>query len=288
MATDAPAVVETIFEPPPSRQQAPFAPGYPWQFTFTGEDVLEISSWNSAASVKVTVQGRVHQANGEVKPFQHTHTANTDRTIATSVATVPAGDLLNVIAYCESGAPLMGQTFVRVAVRRGAGAAFTRLGALIQGPITATIARAFPGSPLIATVEAEPVWRTIVGTTPSVGGTITETVPTAARWELLSFNAVASAIAGTHVGTVPILILNSPAASIIARMPTSRGFPTDNLTTAQWLPVGIDSIASDFTLFGPLPIGIRLLAGSTIQLSGVPGNYTWGAPVYSVREWLDP
>lgn len=287
MADPALAVTAQILEPSPARSQNLQGEHYPWVFTFTGEDVLELTSWNAAAGVRIVMQGRVYGAPGDVKPFAASHVPATNRSAVTTVHTVPLGELLNLVVYCESGTPLMGQTIVRVAVRRGAGAAFTRLGVLVQGPVTASSARAFPGSEVVSPLDVEPAVRTIVGTLPAVNVGITETVPAGARWELMSIRFTVTGVPNVNIGIQMFLddgtnvffqmtaLYNPATAAAVVDLTWGGGQTTFLQAFSQSL----------ITMCAPT--GLRLLAGSRIRFPGGGPNNQMSAPVYVVREWLD-
>ncbi|MCA1834342.1 MAG: hypothetical protein LC750_16730 [Actinobacteria bacterium] len=288
MADELAGVTEQIFEPSPARIQAGPPTHYPWLFSFTGEDVLEVTSWNSAAGVRLRISGRMHASPDLVIPFSATHTPASDRSAVTSIVTLPPGELLNAIVWAESGAPQAGQTFVRVAVRRGMGAAFERLGVLIQGPVTASAARAFPGSPVQSPLEGEPYLRVISGTTPGAGGDISETVPTGARWEVISlfFVFATSAVVGDRrINVAPLSGgENYAGTSNFSTVPAST---TNSFSFAQNLPSTSDPINSVYQ--GAMMDRFLLLAGATLRVnvSQRKAGDAFSGISYVVREWID-
>lgn len=288
MAGDSGEVSERVFDAAPERAQNPFGEHYPWIFTFFGEDVLEVTSWNSAAGVRLRISGRVHTAPGVVVPFSATHTPNTDRTAATTIVTMPVGELLNAIIWAEAGAPQAGQTFVRVAVRRGAGNAFERLGVIIQGAVTANSARAFPGSAVQAALEVEPYLRTIAGTTPAAGAAISETVPTGVRWELLTFN-YQHATGALAANRTPFMQATSGGQTVFvsAHPNTIPAFAIYSFTWAPNLPSQHDT--NEGISRSPIPARVVLPAAATIFASarGILSSDQLSAVAYTVREWLD-
>jgi len=281
-------VVERILDPNPATAQRPFGEHYPWIYTFTGEDVVEVTSWNSAASVRLRIAGRVHGAPGKIVPFSATHTPATDRTATTTVITMPAGELLNAIVYAETGSPQAGQTFVRVSVRRGQGGAFERLGILIQGQVTANTARSFPGSVIQSPLEVEPYLRTIQGTTPAAGSFVSETVPTGVRWELLTFNYT-HATGNLAANRTPFMQATSPSLTIfISTHPnTIPAFAIYNFTWAPNLPSQHDT--NEGLSRSPIPQRVVLPSASTIFASarGILSSDQFSNVSYTVREWLD-
>lgn len=172
----------------------------PNQFYLTGEDRLRIVSANSLAGVALKAQCRTANIQGETVAHSFDHVPNTDRSTQTTEHVLGTGSVLNVTVFASAGAPQMGHTFVKVELVRGAGVAAIVLGTLLAGYVTRTQALGFPGSPIVPSLQGEPLVRFILGTVPAPGVNISETVPTGARWELLSvrFNLQSSAVAGTR------------------------------------------------------------------------------------------
>lgn len=288
MAEDDAGVTEQVFEPSPERAQAALGEHFPWLFTFFGEDVLEVTSWNSAAGVRLRISGRVHASPGVIVPFSATHVPNTDRSAAMTVITMPIGELLNAIVWAETGSPQAGQTFVRIAVRRGAGAAFERLGVIIQGAVTANAARAFPGSPVQSPLDVEPYLRTIAGTTPAAAAVISETVPTSVRWELLNWNFqfATSALAANRVHYLNALL----AGAIVSSVVHNDTIPGSAIYFCVYAPnlVYLTDRNNGKTQ-SPMPQRLVLTAGAVLSTGaiGMLAGDQFSSITYTVREWLD-
>jgi len=178
----------------------------PGAFLVTGEDNLRINSWNSLAGVVLTITIRFLDTNGEIIPYVYTHTPNTNRTKATTDFPLGVGFPLNVQIVASSGTPVVGQTFVQAQIIRGLGGATQALSTLLQGYVTAVQAVSWPGSPIVSSTATEGVIRSIAGTTPAAAAEISETVPTLARWELISFHFVFSADANVFTRHIKFLI----------------------------------------------------------------------------------
>lgn len=288
MAENDGAVSEQVLDPSPARAQHVAGEFTPWVFSFTGEDVIEVTSWNTVAGVRVTVQGRVRIAPGQTRPFTAAHTPATDRTATITVHSVPPGELLNVVAFCSAGAPIVGQTFVRVAVRRGAGAAFERLGLLIQGPITANVARAWPGSNVVTPTDSEPAPRTIMGTTPAVNTDWSETVPTGARWELIG--AYASLNCGVTGLARSAIFQMFDGTNVIQSANPSKDQTDTILRYYSWAPNLPATVSAGSPVYQqPIAQRVILRAGWVVYTNtvGIGGGDQWSAPNLHVREWFD-
>lgn len=150
------------------------------------DDALLLTSLNSVSSVALSVGGRLVDRTGRLIPFSQSHTPNTDRTAATTAIALGEGWLQQVSVGVGSGSPLYGQTYVRLDITRGGGAGRTVLGTLIEGFVTAVVRQAWPGAVLHGPLERSGALRRLTGTDPAANTEISETVPTGARWRLLS------------------------------------------------------------------------------------------------------
>lgn len=260
----------------------------PNQFYLTGEDALRVVSVNSVTGVLVKVQCRTAnpQADTVAQSFDHVPTA--DRVSRTQDYEIGEGSLLNVTAFVGAGAPLVGQTFVIVQIVRGRGAAAVVLGTILAGYITRTQAIGFPGSPIRTSTEGEPAIRTISGTIPAFGGEVIETVPTGARWELLSLLLLLNTGAAVPARQ-PALLYFASAGGFAISVQTGT-IPASTTTNVTWAAgLGTASPAGLNTLQAPLPQPLPLLAGQQFETFtlNLTGGDQYAGVRYSVREWLE-
>jgi hypothetical protein len=257
-------------------------------YRFDASQNLRVRSWNAATGVVITLAGLAADSEGTVRPFVYTHTPNTDRSAKTEIFVLQACALLSCEVFVSSGTPLRGQTFVRVEIVQGREGAVQPLGVIIQGYVGAGVARAYPGSALEDALAGPGVLRTIAGTDPAANTECSDTVPTGARWRLVSarFPLVTSGVAANRF------------VSIVLDDGTTNFFQSCT-NTAHVASVTISHVFADglgafgttaVTYIGPLPRNPLLLAGWRIrtitQALDVGDNY--GAPEYCVEEWLDP
>lgn len=260
----------------------------PYNFEFTGEDALRLTVHNSQTGVRVAVHWRLANRNGEIVANTHTLAPTSDRVATSSEFTIGEGYLLNATVFASAGAPRRGQTFTRLQVIRGRGAASVVLGTVVQGYVTGNQDRAWPGSPLEGSLHGDGYERAIGGTDPVAGEEVLETVPTGARWELISL-AVEFTTNANVANRYPEFSCNSGGLRV-AHMATNVAIPASTgvlLTWCQGLPV-VSRGAPD-RLQGPLPPGIVFLAGSVFNTStqNKQAGDNYGAPLYLVREWLE-
>lgn len=282
-------MAEQAFVAPPIASAGGRVIASPFQFYTTGEDNLRIVSVNAYVGVRLKIQGRFIDAKGVISASSWDHTPNTDRTKKTDDVPLGVGAVLNLTVFASQGTPLIGQTFVIVQLVRGLGAAAIVLGTLLQGYVTSAQALGWPGSPIVSSTDGEPAVRTIAGTNPAIGVDIIETVPTNARWELLSVQATLNRSAVGAAGEV-VLVLDQTVISfgvIVSHITAGPG--TSNTIT---FGIGLVTFSAPFgtglLINGSLPEN-RLLAGEDfriVRLNPDPAD-TWSGVGYKVREWQE-
>lgn len=260
----------------------------PFQFIASGEDNLRVVSANSLAGVRIAIQGRWYSERGTAEAFAHEHTPASDRSIRTEDFALGPGAVLNAIAYVSNGAPLYGQTFLSVQLVRGRGTSGRVLGTLLQGYVTARNPVAWPGSPLISSLDTEPLPRAIMGTTPAVNTDWGETVPTGARWEIIG--AYASLNAGVTGIARSVILQIGDGANVIQSANPSKDHTDAILRYYSWAPNLPATISSGSPVYQqPMAQRVIMRAGWQLYTNtiGIGGGDQWSAPNLTVREWLD-
>jgi hypothetical protein len=258
-------------------------------FYTTGEDNLRIVSYNSAAGVRLKVIARLLGTDAKPTPDSWDHTPLATRAAAQDDYALSGSTLLNVQVVAVAGAPLIGQTFVILQLIRGLGAAAIVVGTILQGYVTTVQALGWPGSPIQNSLDGTAALRYITGTQPAAGSTFLETVPTGARWRLLSFHAFLTTSAGAG-NRQPILEIRSAAGRYIDS-PQIHVAVAAQSVGYFWTP-GMP-LATDIAALGPgvagLPAPCELTTGCTIQDigTGFLAGDQWSAPIYTVQEYLD-
>jgi len=259
----------------------------PHAWYFDVADALRITSFNAAAGVVLTLEGRFMNEDGQLVPFAITHTPNTDRTSASFTVPMGRGWLLNAQVRASSGTPRRGQCLAIVEVVRGLTSVQTSLGTLIHGFVTDTQRRGWPGSPIEMSTEGPGVLRSITGTDPAANVEISETVPTNARWRVhaIQFTLVTDANAANR----EVALTFDDGTTVFARVPS--GFTHVASTTvvyasAHHLPRF--TLAQDTTKNFPLP-RIDLQGGFRINTVTTARQATdnYGAPQLLVEEWIE-
>lgn len=253
----------------------------------TRDNAVRVTSFNSAAGVSLTIAGQILNDDGRVVPFSFLHVPNTDRTIATSTVRVGEGVLLNAHVFASSGSPRRGQCFVRVQIVQGFSGAVDAIGTVLQGYVTDTAGRAWPGSPIELSTEGRGVIRSITGTDPAAGAEISETVPTNARWQLLAirFTLVTDATVANRRPNLQI----DDGTTELARS-TLQNDATAGATFHYSYQIGVQALAGAGNYFSAHIVSRTYLSGGfriRTATTNLQAGDNFGAPQLLVEEWIE-
>lgn len=262
----------------------------PLQYELDGTDALRIVCANSASGVVVTIAGYRLDEHGVKHPFVHTVTPTTDRAATVEDLALGAGALMNLTAFVSSGTPRVGQTFVVVHLIRGFTGATIVLGTLLSGYVTANQAMAWPGSPLARSTDGRGWIRTV--TVAAVGASVdwTQSVPSGARWRVLSVYAeLTTSVTAADRG--PVLHFEDGATiQPFASIPPETGYPASQTWRICWAPT-----LSELNQTGlrrathPIPSDLILEAGDFVetQTISLQAGDQWQGMKLKVEEWID-
>lgn len=261
----------------------------PFQFLVDGADHLRITSVNSLAGVRVAISGRWLNLAGSIEVFQHTHLPNTDRTVKREIFALSPGYLVNLTVVASAGAPRVGQTFVIIELVRGLSVATLLVGTLLQGYITSVQQLAWPGSPVVDSISGGGYLRETIGTDPGPGVEVVETVPTGARWEVVSFSVRLNTDSTAGARRVRLQFKASDN-SVFAQI-AQPGTQANDLGRFHNWTVGLPfDTQPDTTRFQTgLPTLPAFLAGAIVgteTINMVAGD-DFTAPTLLVHEWLE-
>lgn len=256
-------------------------------FPVTLDDSLQVSSWNALASVRLTIRGFVRNPEGLWLPFSGEHVPNTDRTINSTLIGLPDGELTNVSVFVSAAAPIIGQTFVRLQIIRGSAAAGTIQATLAAGYVTAVQPLAFPGSGVRRSVDGPGALRSITGTDPAAGVEIAETVPTGARWKLLTMQF--TLVTDATVANRNVSVGFDDGATLYGQ------YNNNVNTTAGLAHVHSAGAAIGFSTTSgserhiSTPVDMVQLAAHRIRTitANLQAGDNYGAPQLLVEEWLE-
>lgn len=284
---DPATALERVFAPDAPPLAGALAAG-PYNFQFTGEDNIRVTVVNSLAGARVTVAYRTAPTPTTVQTNEQNVGPTSDRIASTTDFSIGTGYLLNLTAYASSGAPKIGNTFVKVDVIRGMGQSAKILATIVAGYITATQPIAWPGSPIRHSLEGQGLTRVISGTDPAAGVGIGETVPSGARWRLHAARAtlVTSGVAGNR--TIFLLLVTPSVVGVFLSWQSLVQAATQTNQYYWGLGMPLSSVPPSNSGVGGLP-DLPILAGSSISIGALQFDVgdNWGPPTLSVEEWLE-
>jgi hypothetical protein len=281
-------MAEKVFPGAPVSTAAGRVISSPFQFVTTGEDNLRVVAVNVVSGARLAIQGRRLSSAGVVEAFAFTHTPNSDRTVTTQDYALGVGAILNLTIFATGATPLIGQTFVQAKLIRGLGGATVVLGTLLQGYVTSTQELAWPGSPIVSSIESGGYYRAIVGTTPAAGGEIAETVPTGVRWDVRAVFAQLQASAAPGTRNPALAAYPGAQTFALSLQPLSLAAGAGgSFFWGEGLVAASEAATSRST--APIPVSFALLGGHVIRTvtGGLLAGDQWTAPQLLVREWFE-
>lgn len=279
--------MDAVFSPdarPPLTPQL-FAPGAVW---LNGEESLRVTTWNMTAAVTIAVYGRYLTPDGLVKQFAFYHTPNTDRTAKSDQLSSIVGWLLNVSAIATAATPLIGGCYALLKIVRGDSGAILDLVTLAGGHLTSQQPVSYPASPLRSSLEGPGIIRSITGTDQAAGAEISETVPTGARWRLISISA--TLVTSATVANRDVCVTLDDGTKVFFRSNGQTNHPASNTFVYTFANIG--QIMAGAVTNSPqcvLPADVKLIAGCRIKTvtTNLDAGDNWGAPQLLVEEWQE-
>lgn len=271
---------------PRALPHAPMFPGGSPTY-LTGEEALRVSSFSSA-SPTLTISARVLGPDNKIRPVQFQQAGNNTRAVSVgTIQSLAEGWLLGItIRYAAGGAAAL-NTYVLVELVRGLGASAIVVQTLAAGFLSPNMPFHWPGGPSLLPLDGPGHLRSITGTTPAATSEISETVPTGARWELLTFSYtfVTSAVVSNRRTTV---IIDDGATTFWSS--AAQAVQAASLTVKYWRAQGLVApyADSDGAQIMPIPFNLKLGAGFRLRTStaGFGAADQYSAVQYLVREWM--
>jgi hypothetical protein len=254
------------------------------------DDCLFITTYASAAALRVDVRGRILLGNGRATVLEFSNVPNSNRTANTTLFALGEGWMLNLAIFLGSGACKRGQCYVVVGLAQGLETSHLKHTIIAQGYVGTGVNQAWPGNRLEQPTEGAGWVRRVSGTNPAAGVEVHEAVPTGARWRLLSLfeTLVTSA---TVANRRPVFLFGDAssftffnasapvvqAASLTVFYCASPGLAFDTAPDATRVNLGI-------------PTSMLLGAGFTIDTltTNLQAGDDWIAPSMLVEEWIEP
>jgi hypothetical protein len=268
--------------PTPSALFAP-SPVY-----LTGEEAIRLTSIGNASGVTLTLAGRVLRPDNTRAPFVVQHTPNSNRTAATTTIALPEGWLLGLEVRVTGGTPASNAVWALIELVSGGGASLVALQALASDFVSLNAPLMWPSGLNVDPLDGAGCLRSITGATPGAGAEVSETVPTAARWELLALRLRLVTDANVANRTTQ-LTLDDGANLYFHSTPNNTAAASATHLIAWGAGMMTPFNAQVAVQLAALPTGNRLGPGHRIRT--VTGNIQVGDQYsllqYLVREWFD-
>lgn len=277
--TAAPALVPLIFD----------GPRAPLGLYFSGEDLLRLSIYNSAAGLTVALRARFLPIGGTTaRDVERTLTPATDRSLSSVTCELDEGWLLDAEVIVTAGTPILGQTYALLTMLRGRSASGFELGMLSAGCVSVGRRLAYPRDWITASVEGPGAIRSVAGTDPAANVEISEVVPTGARWRLRAIDA--ALVTDANVANREVTLTIDDGANVLAEVTTGVA-QAASVTRRYSFAQGVQRVtAAASTIIGAPAPDLILLAGWRIRTVTTALQVTdnWGAPRLCVEEWIEP
>jgi hypothetical protein len=254
------------------------------------DDCLFITTYSSIANLRIDVRGRILLASGRATVFEFSNVPNSNRTENTVLFALGEGWMLNVAAFLGSGSCKRGQCYVVIGLAQGKETSNFKHTIIAQGYVGTQVNQAWPGNRLEQPTEGAGVIRRVPGTNPSAGQEIAETVPTGARWRLLSL--FAALVTNVNVANRRPVFLLGDAGSLTFFNASAPAVQAASLTTFYCLApgLGFESAPDTSRVNVGIPVSMMLGAGYHIDTltTNLQAGDDWGAPSMLVEEWIEP
>lgn len=271
---------ETWEGQPPRGAQA--APGLLY---LTGEEFLRASAMANVANVTVRVTGRVLTPDNVIHRYDFNLTPGATRTLTSDVRGLSSGWLLDLTMRASAGAPTFGSVWGVFEIGLNGSANFVPMQTLREGFFTTNTPLSCASAVSMLPLDGPGCLRSISGATPGAGAEISETVPTNARWEPLSFRALLTASA-TVANRFPQLILDD-GVNELQRVAVNAAITASQAVPITWA-AGFPTATQQAGFIEPLPVNGRVGAGYRLRTTTVAlqAGDQYSGVQYLMREWM--
>lgn len=253
-----------------------------------GDESIRVTSFNSAAGVELAIEGLQFIAGRGPNAFALRHVPLTTRAASQSFVNLAEGWLTHLSVRASAGTPRRGACYVVVELVRGDSVTnASPLGVLVQGYVTDTYRRGYPGSPIELSSEGPGLLRSIAGTNPAPGVEISETVPTNARWRVIGVRFTLTTDA-TVANRLPVLTIDD-GATVYFTMPAFAVQAASLGVTYQAAPLGFSLAVSGQQCLSLPSDGFVLQGGHRIRTvtTAIVAGDDYSAPQLYVEEWIE-
>jgi hypothetical protein len=249
---------------------------------------LRFNVWCSVAGVTIALRSRfLRSEDGKIVDSADQLTPTSDRVLTTSAVTLGVGFPLNVEVFALAGTPSIGQCFVQVQMVRGDGPAATKVATILQGYVTSTMALSWPGSPIVNSLDGQGCvvsYRQVA----APGGDLQFSVPTGARWVVISFHGNLTTSGAIPTRRVSLqytdLVQAYVQSPIAAAQAGSTAFDYTWMTGyGQQITDGVNRVGASLPTPSPMLAGYQI-GTATVNLDAADH---WTLLDLAVQEWID-
>jgi hypothetical protein len=253
------------------------------------EDRLRVQVFNSLASAEIDVTARLLRPDGQIIPIRQQFFPTSNRAVNNFELDLAEGFLLDVALTTPTAGVKCGQLFATAQIIRNTGANAIVDHVLVADNIVTGQGAAWPQGTIWQSVENVGVIRSITGTTPAAGADIVETVPTGARWSLMSIRTqlVTSATAATRA---PLFFVDDGVNAYFEDA-SQLGQAASQTRAWVWSSLPYTQEPGGATVVNQgIPSPTLMAAGHRFRTSTgqIQAGDQWSAPQYVVMEWLEP
>lgn len=251
------------------------------------DDLMFFRVWTSVPGLNVGLHVRVLDTNGVIFAGDYPTFPTSNRALNSTTFQLTEGFLLSAVCFLAGATVRRGQCFVQVGVVRGAPPTTFVVAGLISDYLVSPEFLPWPGGKWIQPLEGPGARLTITGSVPAAGADIVQTVPTNARWKVVSLRA--SLTSSAAAGNRNVTAFLGAAGSTYFRGPSNLNqiAGTTQAYSASPLTISGLQLAGDAQL--PFAPDAYLLAGDQFGTSttGLLAGDQWAAPVFQVEEWIE-
>ena len=254
------------------------------------DDTLVITATSPTTAITLTVQGRLlRAADGVISPFQQNIVLPASRTATVATIQLAEGFLLNVAAFTTANPSPPGNVYVTINQQRPGTPSPNQFSLLASGYVGSARAIGWPGGPIARPIDGAGFLRSITGTVPAAGAEVSETVPTLARWQLLSLrvNLVTSATVATRI---PQFVFDDGANEFYRTANNAGGYGASNTIQVALANTSLVTTAVG-TALAPIPMTVPIILEQGFRIRTVTialqGTDQYNALFYEVMEWLE-
>lgn len=250
-----------------------------------GDSQMLTYVWNMDSVETVIVDVRILLPNGIVVASQYAYLPTTDRSLNLFTQQMTEGFILSIGVRGRTNGRV-GSTFVRIVLCRGNPVSLVTAQVWVQGYVNGLTRLSWPNGSLRQSNDGDGNIRSIVGSIPAAGAEVSETVPTGAIWQPISF--LVSLNSSVAVANRVVALQIDDGAGIYSMTNTGNNQAASliwNYTFASGLQPAVQFNAQ---LTAGFPANLFMTAGHRLRTktTNIQAADQYMVVQYLVMEWL--